>query len=159
MHITGGDVNFKSCNVNDKVLCEGKPSDVCGANLMKALRGVVAYPGVATMLTLEDGIYTHTEPFLIEHSVKLIAENPDKAVLDGNDERTVLKVDSWKVDSRIAGEAMGFEVTLSGLEITSGYTKVSGPCLEPSSDAPKNFLELTCDDWFSFHQISSESSV
>ena len=84
------------------VQCTGLSSAQCGANLDSALLGSAA------MLELEDGTYTHSSTFTIGRDVTVRAKNLGKAVLDGENARTVMSINS------------GVVVNIEGLNITKG---------------------------------------
>ena len=110
------------------VQCVGLDEAMCGTNLDAALSGT------ADEVVLQDGTYAGST-FTIDRDVTLRAQNVGQAVLDGENTRRVMTINSGTV-------------IVEGLSITKGSVRC--PFHEPSSDAPsgRNYPELTCDDRF-----------
>ena len=70
----------------------GDSSDLCGQRLADALVGTEA------VLQLDDGTYTHSSTFTIGRDVAVRAKNAGQAILDGEDVRGVMRINSGTVD-------------------------------------------------------------
>ena len=87
------------------VQCVGLTAAVCGGNLNTALSGS------ADEIVLEDGTYAGST-FTIGRDVTLRAQNAEQVVLDGENTRTVMLINSYPYAT----------VTVEGLNITNGRT-------------------------------------